>query len=215
MPPQVFRQIGEDLWEAFPDDLRVSLEDLVSEGDQIKGRITISGTFAGNLWGLDGDREVYSLTSPISVRFEGEKCAIRLEGVNLGATLRKLGILPTPDQAHLPPKHALEIPEIIHRLLFNNMQLKEKDCEHLALIRIIEPSSNVCQQCVESGDKWPALRMCLVCGFVGCCDLSVNKHMIQHFEETGHPIFRSINMKERWIWCYEDHAFLSSRHLAK
>jgi uncharacterized UBP type Zn finger protein len=55
--------------------------------------------------------------------------------------------------------------------------------------------------------------MCLECGFVGCCDQSVNKHMKKHSEATGHVIFRSIQPGEAWIWCYADSAFLSSRHL--
>jgi uncharacterized UBP type Zn finger protein len=49
--------------------------------------------------------------------------------------------------------------------------------------------------------------MCLVCGFVGCCDTSTNRHMVGHYEETGHPIFRSIRGDEGWVWCYADDAF--------
>jgi predicted ester cyclase len=109
----------------------------------------------------------------------------------------------------------MHIPEIALRLLFNGLQLEEKPCSHLDLIQVTEPTTDVCEQCVASGDVWPALRMCLVCGFTGCCDTSVNKHMKKHSEETGHPIFRSVRKGEAWIWCYEDNCFLSSRHLAR
>jgi uncharacterized UBP type Zn finger protein len=55
--------------------------------------------------------------------------------------------------------------------------------------------------------------MCLTCGFVGCCDTSKNKHMKAHYEETGHPLFRSIRLQESWVWCYEDNAFFSGKIL--
>jgi hypothetical protein len=39
---------------------------------------------------------------------------------------------------------------------------------------------------------------------VGCCDSSKNKHASKHFEEMGHPLVRSIEPGERWMWCYTD-----------
>ncbi len=82
------------------------------------------------------------------------------------------------------------------------------------MIQVADTDVDVCQECVESGDIWPALRMCLVCGYVGCCDTSVKKHMKAHAEATGHPIMRSIRMDEGWGWCYECAAFLTSERLA-
>jgi CPA2 family monovalent cation:H+ antiporter-2 len=89
------------------------------------------------------------------------------------------------------------------------------DCPHLADIVVTEPTVDVCAQCVESGDVWPALRMCLVCGNVGCCDTSKNRHAQAHYEETGHPLMRSIRMDEGWMWCYEDNAFFEKRTFEK
>jgi uncharacterized UBP type Zn finger protein len=57
--------------------------------------------------------------------------------------------------------------------------------------------------------------MCLICGHVGCCDTSKNKHAFQHFEKTGHPLMRSIRMDEGWVWCYEDNAFFEKSILAR
>jgi uncharacterized UBP type Zn finger protein len=62
---------------------------------------------------------------------------------------------------------------------------------------------------MDLGDDWIHLRMCLVCGYVGCCDMAKNRHMMKHIEETGHPLIRSIETGEGWIWCYEDNALLS------
>jgi uncharacterized UBP type Zn finger protein len=51
--------------------------------------------------------------------------------------------------------------------------------------------------------------MCLVCGHVGCCDKAKNKHALEHFRQSGHPLTRP--HKERgmdWVWCYVDEALL-------
>jgi uncharacterized UBP type Zn finger protein len=102
------------------------------------------------------------------------------------------------------------IPELLLKLAFTR-QIKEKNCSHLHLIQVSQPSTDVCQDCVDLGDSWPNLRMCLICGYVGCCDTSKNKHMHRHVEETDHPLIRSIEPGEGWIWCYPDEAFLSAR----
>jgi signal transduction histidine kinase len=61
---------------------------------------------------------------------------------------------------------------------------------------------------LKRGDKWVQLRMCLVCGKVGCCDESPNKHATGHFHETDHPVMRSIEPGENWVWCYVDRMVL-------
>jgi uncharacterized UBP type Zn finger protein len=48
------------------------------------------------------------------------------------------------------------------------------------------------------------LRLCLICGHVGCCDSSPNKHATQHFHATQHPIIQSFEKGENWRWCYVD-----------
>jgi len=62
---------------------------------------------------------------------------------------------------------------------------------------------------------YPALRMCLVCGYVGCCGAAKGRHMAKHYEATGHPIFRSIQGDDGWIWCYADDAFFGRETLAR
>jgi uncharacterized UBP type Zn finger protein len=39
---------------------------------------------------------------------------------------------------------------------------------------------------------------------VGCCDSSKNKHATKHFHGTKHPLMRSIEPSEAWVWCYVD-----------
>jgi K+:H+ antiporter len=44
----------------------------------------------------------------------------------------------------------------------------------------------------------------MICGHVGCCDDSPNKHATKHFRATGDPIIRSFEPGEDWGWCYVD-----------
>ena len=64
-------------------------------------------------------------------------------------------------------------------------------CAHLDQIRDIIPQANGCVGCLESGDGWVHLRLCMSCGYVGCCDSSPNKHASAHARTTGHPIVES------------------------
>ncbi len=51
-------------------------------------------------------------------------------------------------------------------------------CTHVAHIRIEQPIGSGCEDCMRMGDTWSQLRMCIECGYVGCCDSSKNKHAI-------------------------------------
>jgi uncharacterized UBP type Zn finger protein len=83
------------------------------------------------------------------------------------------------------------------------------DCSHLDQINDdVAPSSRVCDECVASGSTWVHLRMCLVCGQVGCCDSSPNTHASKHFQSSGHPLMRSVEPGETWRWCYVDEVML-------
>jgi uncharacterized UBP type Zn finger protein len=82
------------------------------------------------------------------------------------------------------------------------------NCSHLDQIREVVPSGEGCKECLEMGDKWVHLRLCLACGHVGCCDSSKNRHASRHAEETGHPIVRSFQPGEDWRWCYVDETYV-------
>jgi uncharacterized UBP type Zn finger protein len=78
------------------------------------------------------------------------------------------------------------------------------ECTHLDEIKVTNTGKHVCEECVKTGDTWVHLRMCLSCGQVGCCDSSKNKHATKHFHASRHPLIRSIEPGERWVWCYID-----------
>jgi CPA1 family monovalent cation:H+ antiporter len=80
------------------------------------------------------------------------------------------------------------------------------ECEHL----LKEPATAVpltpegCGACLREGTSWVHLRLCTRCGEVGCCDSSERQHALRHFEQTGHPVMRSMEPGETWRWCYVD-----------
>jgi CPA1 family monovalent cation:H+ antiporter len=82
----------------------------------------------------------------------------------------------------------------------------EGGCEHLQEPRPpVEPHTlGQCDACMDMGSRWVHLRMCVICGNVGCCDSSPQTHATKHFEETGHEVMRSAEADEDWRWCFVD-----------
>lgn len=89
-----------------------------------------------------------------------------------------------------------------------NDTLPDQGCQHRDQIREVSPSAEGCEDCLKTGDPWVHLRMCLTCGYVGCCDNSPNRHATKHYRATGHPLITSFEPGEDWIWCYLDKALI-------
>lgn len=82
---------------------------------------------------------------------------------------------------------------------------RPRSCSHLDQIRDVEPSTpDGCEECLALGDSWVHLRLCMTCGHVGCCNDSKNTHATKHFIDAHHPIIRSLEPGERWMFCYPD-----------
>ncbi len=77
-------------------------------------------------------------------------------------------------------------------------------CQHLESIQVSTTDKRYCEDCVKIGSSWLHLRLCLSCGHVGCCDSSPNRHATKHFRSSAHPLIRSIEPGESWVWCYVD-----------
>ncbi len=79
------------------------------------------------------------------------------------------------------------------------------ECEHQARLpeSIAPRDAEGCEECLRAGTTWLHLRVCLTCGHVGCCDSS-RGHASAHFEESGHPVMRSLEPGEAWRWCFVD-----------
>lgn len=99
--------------------------------------------------------------------------------------------------------------EVFRRLLWSRGR-KAEECTHRDQIREVERASEGCAACLEMGDRWVHLRMCLTCGHVGCCNDSKNKHALKHFRATGHPIVKPLEAGQDWLWCYADEVMLPS-----
>jgi len=82
-------------------------------------------------------------------------------------------------------------------------------CAHLKELQepdreAVKPSGRGCKECLETGEEWVHLRLCMSCGHVGCCDSSPNTHATKHFHKTKHPVIKSFEPGEDWAFCYAD-----------
>jgi CPA1 family monovalent cation:H+ antiporter len=82
-----------------------------------------------------------------------------------------------------------------------------EDCEDLRARPVLvgAAAATACPRCLEEGTTWVALRRCLTCGAIGCCDSSAGRHATEHFRQTGHPVMQSAEPGEDWRWCYVHH----------
>ncbi|HEY7080238.1 MAG TPA: UBP-type zinc finger domain-containing protein [Nitrososphaeraceae archaeon] len=80
---------------------------------------------------------------------------------------------------------------------------KKKSCEHFIGVdqNNIVPRTAGCEECEKEGTDWVALRMCLICGHVGCCDSSEGLHATKHYKNTDHKVMVALPNKS-WRWCY-------------
>ncbi|HKV96208.1 MAG TPA: UBP-type zinc finger domain-containing protein [Gammaproteobacteria bacterium] len=87
-------------------------------------------------------------------------------------------------------------------------QLHSKLCKHTGQAREVSYTAHVCPECVAQDDTWVHLRICMICGHVGCCDSSRNRHARAHYASSQHPIIKTIEAEPDWAWCYPDDTYL-------
>jgi hypothetical protein len=80
-------------------------------------------------------------------------------------------------------------------------------CVHLAEIKDVKPSADGCEDCLKIGSAWLHLRLCKICGHVGCCDNSPNRHATKHYHASEHATIKSFEPGEEWGYCYPDDLF--------
>jgi hypothetical protein len=87
-------------------------------------------------------------------------------------------------------------------------------CTHLDQVdTAARPSAEGCEDCLREGQRWIHLRMCRICGHIGCCDSSPARHATAHNAGTGHPVVSSFEPGEDWWWCYRDTVSFTVDHL--
>lgn len=67
----------------------------------------------------------------------------------------------------------------------------------------VTSDAEACEACGEHEH----LRLCLTCGFVGCCE-SKQAHDHEHYDETGHPFITPHRQEYDFLWCYDCGAYL-------
>jgi CPA1 family monovalent cation:H+ antiporter len=81
-----------------------------------------------------------------------------------------------------------------------------EECADLEQYPAVETQAEpACAACLADGTRWVALRQCLACGTVGCCDSSPSQHATRHFHATSHPVMESAEPGEDWRWCFVHH----------
>ncbi|MGW0803272.1 UBP-type zinc finger domain-containing protein [Nonomuraea sp. NPDC002799] len=85
-----------------------------------------------------------------------------------------------------------------------------KPCSHVIGTSPPVPAgyTGACEECLRSGGTWVELRECLGCGHVGCSDSSPGRHAAAHWRTTGHPAVASLELGDRWGWCYAEQRYL-------
>jgi predicted ester cyclase len=83
-------------------DLRVTIEELVAEGDKVAVRRSYAGTHRGELLGIPATGKQVRLGGISIFRLAGGRIAEQWEQLDRLALLQQLGVVPTPGQA--PPQ---------------------------------------------------------------------------------------------------------------
>ena len=93
-----FRQQITAFRTAFPD-LRVTVEDVLTDGDRFASRTTVTGTHTGDLMGMPATGRRISVEAVDIGRIENGQAAERWGGLNMYALLTQLGVIPAPQPA--------------------------------------------------------------------------------------------------------------------
>ncbi len=96
--PEAFKQLVSGYVAAFPD-MRLTIEDVIAEGDKVAARLTYRGTHQGEFQGIASTGKQIRMSSIDVVRIAGGKIAEEWESPDFLGLLQQLGAIPTPGQA--------------------------------------------------------------------------------------------------------------------
>jgi steroid delta-isomerase-like uncharacterized protein len=92
------RQFASTFFEAFPD-IRITVEDMIAEGDKVVTRYTIRGTHKGEFFGVPPTDRQIALEGITIHRFAGGKIVEEWERYDNLGLLQQLGLAPEGGQA--------------------------------------------------------------------------------------------------------------------
>jgi predicted ester cyclase len=90
-----FKQQVAAFRAAFPD-LRVTIDDLMIDGDRFASRTTVTGTHSGDLMGMPATGRHISVEAVDIGRIENGQARDRWGGLNMYSMLTQLGVIPAP-----------------------------------------------------------------------------------------------------------------------
>jgi tellurite resistance protein TerC len=185
----------------------IETTDLVFAVDSIPAVFAVTRdpflVYTSNVFALLGLRSLYFLLAGVIRRLRFLRAGLAMMLLAAAAKLALGDVVEVPALASLAIIAGILLASIAASLLFPGVP-KMPTCTHRDQIANVTPNTEGCEECLQSGERWVQLRMCLACGHVGCCDSSKNKHATAHFQASGHPIMRTIEPGESWKWCYVD-----------
>lgn len=92
------RRFYEAFCVAFPGS-RLTLEDVVAEGDEVATRFTLRSTHGGEFNGIPPTGKEVSIPGITILRFAGGKCVERWSQADFLGLLQQLGAIPAPEGA--------------------------------------------------------------------------------------------------------------------
>jgi predicted ester cyclase len=96
---QALKQVWPVLLRAFPD-LRVTVEDLIEEGDKVVSRNTVTGTHQGEYMGLPPTGKSVTYNEIFVCRFVDGRVAEIWGVVDVFAQMKQLGLSPASPGSH-------------------------------------------------------------------------------------------------------------------
>lgn len=95
--PEGFKQFASVYFAAFPD-LRLTIEDMVAEGDEVVTRWTSHATHTGNFIGIPPTGKSTSITGITINRIVEGKAVETWTNFDMLGLLQQLGVVPAPGQ---------------------------------------------------------------------------------------------------------------------
>ncbi|MFC0526603.1 ester cyclase [Phytohabitans kaempferiae] len=95
--PEAVKRVWATLLRAFPD-IRVTIEDVITAGDKVVLRNTVTGTHRGDYNGLPATGKSVRYDEIFILRFASGRIVESWGVVDMLAQLRQLGAIPAPTQ---------------------------------------------------------------------------------------------------------------------
>ncbi len=97
------RRFYEAFWAAFPD-ARLSIDDVVAEGDKLACRFSLRATHRGELMGIPASGKPVLLPGITILRFRDGKCVERWSQADFLGLLQQIGAVPPPGSGTSPAR---------------------------------------------------------------------------------------------------------------